>query len=121
MQHTFPAISPFLELIQREQQDPEKIVLRDHSLGVSATAGQLLHSVGLLRDKLQATLLSNGAYNASDATDDKFIFLLAPPGWEYIVSMLTIFSLGSAISAQCELSLPAGLMCCADLTLSNCH
>jgi malonyl-CoA/methylmalonyl-CoA synthetase len=99
----FPLVSPFLELIQLEQRDPEKIILRDHSSGVTATAGQLLHSVLLLREKLQATLLQNGMYDSREANDDRFIFILAPPGWEYVVSMLTIFSLGAGISPQCKL------------------
>lgn len=102
MELSFPPISPFLELIEREERSPNKIILRDHSSGVTATAGQLLHSVSLLRDKLQATLLQNGMYDAGNASDDRFIFLLAPPGWEYVVSMLTIFSLGAAMSAQCK-------------------
>ena len=109
MQLSFPSVSPFLELIQREEQNPDKIILRDQSSGVTATAGQLLHSVSLLRDRLQATLLQNGMYDAGKASEDRFIFLIAPPGWEYVVSMLTIFSLGAAMSAQCEHLLPPGL------------
>ena len=102
MQLSFPPLSPFLELIQREERSPNKIILRDHSLGVTATAGQLLHSVSLLRDKLQAALMQSGMYHTETTNEDRFIFLLASPGWEYVVSMLTIFSLGAAISAQCK-------------------
>ena len=80
-------------MTQRAKRSPNKIILRDHSSGVAATAGQLLHSVALLRDRLQAKLLENGMYNGRKA-DDKFIFLLAPAGWQYVVSMLAIFSLG---------------------------
>ncbi len=108
MQLFFPAISPFVELIQLEKRNPHKIVLRDHSSGVTATAGQLLHSVSFLRDKLQATLLQNGIHNTRNPADDKFIFMIAPPGWEYVVSMLTIFSLGAGISPQCKLFLLTG-------------
>ncbi|PMD21337.1 acetyl-CoA synthetase-like protein [Hyaloscypha hepaticicola] len=100
MQLPFPAFSPFVELIQLEKRSPQKIILRDHSSGVTATAGQLLHSVSFLREKLQATLLQNGIDNARTSGDDKFIFMIAPPGWEYVVSMLTIFSLGAGISPQ---------------------
>jgi hypothetical protein len=103
MQHFFPPVSPFLELIQRHEQRPDEIILRDHSAGVTATAGQLLHSVSVLRGKLQATLLQNGMYD--DGRNDgegRFIFLTAPPGLGYVVSMLTIFSLGAGISAQCK-------------------
>jgi malonyl-CoA/methylmalonyl-CoA synthetase len=107
MQLLFPPVSPFLELIQREERSPNKIILRDHSSGVSATAGQLLHSVSLLRGRLQATLLESGMYDSRNASDDKFIFLLAPPGWEYVVSMLTIFSLGVGFSPQCKQLPPA--------------
>ena len=102
MPRSFPPASPFLELIQRNERTPNKIILRDHSSGVEATAGQLLHSVSHFRDKLQAKLLHNGIYDGRNANDDKFIFLIAPPGWDYVVSMLTIFSLGAAMSAQCK-------------------
>ena len=108
MQHFFPPVSPFLELIQLEERSPNKIILRDHSLGVTATAGQLLHSVSLFRDKLQATLLQNVMYDARNDSEDRLIFLIAPPGLEYVVSMLTIFSLGAGMSAQCKPLLSVG-------------
>ncbi|KFY69362.1 hypothetical protein V496_00297 [Pseudogymnoascus sp. VKM F-4515 (FW-2607)] len=97
MQLLFPPISPFLELIQHERQSPDRIILRDHSSGRTATAGQLLQRVSSLRDKLKEELLQNGSESVSQ---DKFIFLIAPPGLDYVVSMLTIFSLGAAMSAQ---------------------
>lgn len=106
MQLFFPPVSPFLELIQHEQQNPNKIILRDHASGKTATAGELLQRVSLLRDKLQGALLPNGMCNGENSSDDKFIFLVAPPGLEYVVSMLTIFSLGAAMSAQCKQLLP---------------
>jgi len=99
MQHYFPSVSPFLELIQRQERSPNKIILRDHSTGVTATAGQLLYSVSLLRNKLQTTLLQYGMYDARNGNEDRFIFILAPPGLEYVVSILTIFSVGAAMSA----------------------
>ena len=108
MQLPFPAFSPFVELIQLEKRSPQKIILRDHSSGVTATAGQLLHSVSFLREKLQATLLQNGIDNARTSGDDKFIFMIATPGWEYVVSILTIFSLGAGISPQCKQFLQTG-------------
>lgn len=101
MQLLFPPVSPFLELIQHERKTPDRIILRDHSTGKTATAGQLLQRVSSLRDKLKEELLQNGWESASQ---DKFIFLIAPPGLEYVVSMLTIFSLGAAMSAQCRQS-----------------
>ncbi|OBT59320.1 hypothetical protein VE04_00252 [Pseudogymnoascus sp. 24MN13] len=97
MQLLFPPVSPFLELIQHARQHPDRIALRDHSTGKTATAGQLLQRVSSLRDKLKDELLQNGWETAGQ---DKFIFLIAPPGLEYVVSMLTIFSLGAAMSAQ---------------------
>ncbi|PBP28706.1 hypothetical protein BUE80_DR000424 [Diplocarpon rosae] len=100
MQLSLPAISPFLELIQLEKRNPRKVILRDHSLGVTATAGQLLHSVLWLRQKLHAAILQNGMYEGRKVGEDRFIFLIASPGWEYVVSMLTIFSLGAGMSAQ---------------------
>jgi hypothetical protein len=104
MHISFPAVSPFVELIQLENRDPHKIILRDHSSGVTATAGQLLQSVSFLRNKLHATLLQNGMYNVRNSGNDNFIFIIAPPGWEYIVSILTIFSLGAGMSPQCKQS-----------------
>jgi acyl-coenzyme A synthetase/AMP-(fatty) acid ligase len=101
MQLLFPPISPFLELIQHERQSPDRIILRDHSTGKTATAGQLLQRVFSLRDKLKEELLQNGSESASQ---DKFIFLIAPPGLDYVVSMLAIFSVGAAMSAQCKQS-----------------
>jgi hypothetical protein len=68
---------------------------------MTATAGQLLHSVSLLRAKLQATLVQDRMYDARN-NEGRFIFLVAPPGLEYVVSMLTIFSLGAGMSAQCK-------------------
>ncbi|KFY16238.1 hypothetical protein V491_05382 [Pseudogymnoascus sp. VKM F-3775] len=97
MQLLFPPVSPFLELIQRAREDTDRIILRDHSSGKTATAGQLLQRVASLRDKLKDELLQNEWESASQ---EKFIFLIAPPGLEYVVSMLTIFSLGAAMSAQ---------------------
>ncbi|KFY31419.1 hypothetical protein V493_01126 [Pseudogymnoascus sp. VKM F-4281 (FW-2241)] len=97
MQLLFPPVSPFLELIQHERQTPDRIILRDHSSGKTATAGQLLQRISSLRDILKEKLLQNEWETASQ---DKFIFLIAPPGLEYVVSMLTIFSLGAAMSAQ---------------------
>lgn len=102
MQLFFPPISPFLELIQHERHNPNKIILRDHSSGKIATPGQLLQSVFLLRNKLLEALMANGMHNEEDNSQDKFIFLMAPPGLGYVVSMLTIFSLGAAMSAQCK-------------------
>ncbi|PVH96546.1 acetyl-CoA synthetase-like protein [Periconia macrospinosa] len=101
-----PPVSPFLELIERADRNPKKIILRDHSSGVSATSGQLLHSISSFRAKVHKNLLRNPLYDATNMKDDKFIFLLAPPGFEYVVSMLTIFSLGAAISAQSIAILP---------------
>ena len=101
MQLLFPPVSPFLELIQRAREDTDRIILRDHSSGKTATAGQLLQRVASLRDKLKDELLQNEWESASQ---EKFIFLIAPPGLEYVVSMLTIFSLGAAMSAQCKWS-----------------
>ncbi|CAG8976830.1 hypothetical protein HYALB_00009094 [Hymenoscyphus albidus] len=99
MEHRFPSISPFLELIEQERRSPNKIILRDHTSGVTVTAGQLLYSVSLLRNKLDKALLHNGYYE-SEHNGEKFIFLIAPPGVQYLVSMLTIFSLAAGMSAQ---------------------
>lgn len=114
----FPSVSPFLELVQHERQIPNKIILRDHASDRTATAGQLLQSVSLIREKLQGILHqqngtngtngtngmngANGMSNGESTNHDKFIYLIAPPGLEYVVSMLTIFSLGEAMSAQCK-------------------
>ena len=108
MQFSLPPISPFLELIELQKRRPDKIILRDHYSGVTATAGQLLFSVSQFREKLRTTLLQSGIYDGVEESDDKFIFLLAPPGWEYVVSMLTIFSLGAGLSAQCKKLSPDG-------------
>lgn len=102
MHLVFPAISPFLELVQHAQQIPDKIIVRDHYSGRTATAGQLLQSVSFLREKLQGILPQNGTCNGNHANQDKFYYLIAPPGLEYVVSMLTIFSLGGVMSAQCK-------------------
>lgn len=120
MHLVFPPISPFLELVQHVQQIPDKIVVRDHYSGRTATAGQLLQSVASLREKLQAqaSQLQNGNGtcngnhangngnhangNGNHASQDKFYYLIAAPGLEYVVSMLTIFSLGGVMSAQCK-------------------
>ncbi|EKD12998.1 uncharacterized protein L3040_007081 [Drepanopeziza brunnea f. sp. 'multigermtubi'] len=100
MQFSFPPISPFPELIELEHRNPEKLVLWDHSLGITATAGQLLYSIARFRERVQAAILQNDMYQGRAERDDRFIFLMAPPGWEYVVSMLTTFSLGAGISAQ---------------------
>jgi malonyl-CoA/methylmalonyl-CoA synthetase len=102
MQLSFPAISPFPELVRQSQRSPDKIILRDHASSKTATAGELLRSVSSLRNKLNVILMQNGLYDCRKDGDDRFIFLLAPPGLEYVVSMLTIFSLGAAMSAQCK-------------------
>ena len=131
MHLVFPAVSPFLELVQHAQQIPDKIIVRDHYSGRTATAGQLLQHVAFLREKVQGILLqngttsngtngtsngangtsngangtsngANGAPNGDTANETKFIYLVAPPGLEYVVSMLTIFSLGAVMSAQCK-------------------
>ena len=108
MQHPFPSISPFLELIQWEERTPNKIILRDRSTGRTATAGQLLHSVALFRAKVQAILGKDSVDNVGNSKENRIILLLAPPGLEYVVSMLTIFSLGAGMSAQCKLSYASG-------------
>lgn len=102
MELFFPPVSPFLELIQRAEQKSQKIILRDHSTGKSATAGELLSAVAHFRKKVKGALQRNGLYDTSDDSRENFIFLLASPGWEYVVSMLTILSLGAGMSAQCE-------------------
>lgn len=99
---SFPRTSPFPELMGLAVRKPGKIVLWDHSSGVRATAGQLLHSVSLLRAKVQAAILHHGMYEGRKEGDDQFVFLIAPPGWEYVVAMLAIFALGSGMSAQCK-------------------
>ncbi|CZT00093.1 uncharacterized protein RAG0_08240 [Rhynchosporium agropyri] len=100
MQLSFPHLSPFPELIQRAQRDPSKIVLRDHSTGKTATAGKLLQSVSLIRADIQAALGGNDTECAQKYKNDRFIFLLAPPGLEYVAAMLAIISLGAGMSAQ---------------------
>ncbi|KAJ6787096.1 hypothetical protein PWT90_10884 [Aphanocladium album] len=101
MHLVFPSISPFAELVQHTQQIPDKVLVRDHFSGKTATAGQLLQSVALLREKLEAIQKpQNGTSNGDHAQPDKFIYLIAAPGLEYVVSMLTIFSLGAVMSAQ---------------------
>ncbi len=102
MHLSFPPVSPFVELIQQAEQNPKKLILKDHSSGETATAGQLLHSVSLLRDKLQAAILRSGTYSTKTAVKERFIFILAPPGLQYVVAMLTIFSLDAGMSAQCK-------------------
>lgn len=102
MLHSFPPISPFLELIEKVQRTPNAIILRDHSSGLNATAGQLLHRVSLLKAELQAALGDKYSHKVQINNEDQFIYLLALPGLEYIVAMLTIFSLGVGMSAQCE-------------------
>jgi hypothetical protein len=106
MHHVFPPISPFLELVQHAQQIPNKILVRDHYSGRTATAGQLLQSVALLRERLQVSQRQNGTCNGDHANQGKFYYLVAAPGLDYVVSMLTIFSLGAVMSAQCKQSLP---------------
>ena len=98
----FPSVSPFPELIERAKRNPKKIVLRDHSAGINATGGQLLHSVSRFRGKLLERLGGHLTSSAENGNEEKFVFLIAPPGWEYVVSMLTIFALGAAMSAQCK-------------------
>lgn len=106
MHLVFPHISPFLELVQHVQQIPDKIVVRDHYSGRTATAGQLLQSVASLREKLQVSQPQNGTCNGDHGSQGKFYYLIAAPGLEYVVSMLTIFSLGGVMSAQCKQSPP---------------
>lgn len=109
MHFVFPAISPFLELVNHAQTIPDKVIVRDHSSGKTATAGQLLQSVAALRKELQATQQqngttnghTNGTTNGNHEAQKKFYYLIAAPGLEYLVSMLTIFSLGGVMSAQC--------------------
>jgi len=100
MKHSFPPASPFPELIQRAEQTPERIILRDHSASVTATAGQLLQAVSHFREKVDESIVRNAINGDHDENKEKFIFLLAPPGFEYVVSMLTILSLGAGMSAQ---------------------
>ncbi|KAL2067236.1 hypothetical protein VTL71DRAFT_1660 [Oculimacula yallundae] len=100
MQLSFPRLSPFLELIQLAQRDPSKIVLRDHCTSKTATAGQLLHSAAFLRSKIQAALGSDDNKGAKQCNKDRFIFLIAPPGLEYVAAMLAIISLGAGMSAH---------------------
>lgn len=102
MNHLFPPVSPFSELVQQVERTPNTIILRDHSSGMTATAGQLLYRVSLLRAELREILVESGLYKDQNENKDRFIYLLAPPGLEYIVSMLTIFSLGVGMSAQCK-------------------
>ena len=104
MQLSFPRMSPFPELIQFVQRDPSKIVLRDHSTSKTATAGELLQNVSNIRAGIQAALGSDGIDRAHRDNKDRFIFLLAPPGLEYVAAMLAIISLGAGISAHCKLS-----------------
>lgn len=106
MHSVFPAISPFLELVKHAEQIPDKILVRDHYSDRTATAGQLLQSVAFLREKLQGTQRQNGTCNGDHTDQGKFYYLIAAPGLEYVVSMLTIFSIGGVMSAQCKQSLP---------------
>ncbi|KAG9241504.1 hypothetical protein BJ878DRAFT_545189 [Calycina marina] len=96
----FLLASPFVELIKHAEKEPDKIILRDHAAGVTATAGELLNAVSLLRQEVHSCVLASGMYDAVGPNSDKFIFILAPPGLDYVVAMLTIFSLGAAISPQ---------------------
>jgi len=101
---SFPPISPFRELLQHHEQDPTRVVLKDHNLKINATTGQILHSVAVLRDKLQQEL---ELHEPSDGKHgDQFIFTLVPIGWEYIVSMLAIISLDAAIAPLSMISCP---------------
>lgn len=106
MHFVFPAISPFLELVKHAEQIPDKILVRDHYSDRTATAGQLLQSVAFLREKLQGTQRQNGTCNGDHTNQGRFYYLIAAPGLGYVVSMLTIFSIGGVMSAQCKQSLP---------------
>lgn len=122
MHFTFPAISPFLELVQHAQDIPDKIIVRDHYSNRTATAGELLQSVASLREQIQTSQQQNGTSsngvtsngistngtngtNGISASQNKFYYLIAAPGLEYLTSMLTIFSLGGVMSAQCKSAL----------------
>lgn len=109
MNFSFPPASPFLELIQRAEQSPDKIILRDHSENVTATAGQLLQAVSYFRQKVDESIVRNAINGDHDENKEKFIFLLVPPGFEYVVSMLTALSLGAGMSAQCKQILSIGV------------
>jgi len=102
MKLSFPPASPFPELIKRAEQTPDKIILRDHSASVTATAGQLLQAVSHFREKVDESIVRNGIKGDHGENKEKFIFLLVPPGFEYVVSMLTVLSLGAGMSAQCK-------------------
>lgn len=98
--HPFPAVSPFLELAKRVKQEPEGTILRDHLTRRSITARDLLYYVARLRRTIWSELLKTDDGSQVDLRG-RFIFIVAPPGVEYIVSMLAILSCGAAISPQC--------------------
>jgi len=96
--HIFPSVSPFPELVQHHERDPSRTILIDHNLKIEATAGQILHSVALFKEKVQELLKNNDVCELQQEHNDRYIFMLVPIGWEYIVSMLTILSLDAAIA-----------------------
>jgi malonyl-CoA/methylmalonyl-CoA synthetase len=88
---------PFPQLLEQAKENPHPVLVRDPATGIDGTSAQLLESVIQVRDELRIRLDSDTLSRLDSGSDDVFIFLLFPPGWNYIVSVLAVFALGGAV------------------------
>jgi hypothetical protein len=101
-QMDLPSFSPFPELYEQATRNLEHAILYDYARLLSQTSAQLLLSVAHARNHLRESLDAEILSKLRSSDEDVFIFTLTPPGYEFVVYMLAILSLGAAICPLCE-------------------
>jgi len=103
--NVFPCHSLFTRLIRFSHQTPARLCVHDDNTGKQATHIQLLSDVLALRERL-LHVLSPSVRHALDHSEEVYIAVLAPGGYEYTVGMLAALATGAAVVPM-TVALPA--------------
>jgi malonyl-CoA/methylmalonyl-CoA synthetase len=86
----------FSRLLRFANRTAAPIAIDDVRLGLRKTHTELLSDVIALRDRLFCTLTGE-TRNALENSDEVYIAVIAPGGYEYAVAVLAVLALGAAV------------------------
>ncbi len=102
---TIPPFPPFPSLLCRATKNASHIILRDHispTDQLHITSAQLLHSVLAFRNKIRRYLSPETLQHLRTGSQDVFICILVPGGWEFVISALAVMAIGAAPVPLCK-------------------
>lgn len=101
--HVLPNSPLFSRLLRHARRN--RIAIKDKSLDLTKTYGELLAAVLSFREVAQASLPPE-IHAKLTRGEEVYIGVLAAGGYEFTVAMLTVLALGAAAVPMCECSIP---------------